>query len=97
VAAKPTKPLVLAAVKPAATKPVVAAKPTKPLVLAAVKPVDSRKFAKSTGMAPGKPTVQPVRPATAVIAKPEKREIAKVAAIRAEPPAKLQKVAMTKR
>ena len=104
VAVKPIaaiKPV--AATKPmaAATKPVAAAKPVKPLkplARAAAKPVEMPKIAKSTIVAPGKPTVhQPVKPATTASAKPEKRENTKVAAVRAEPTAKIQKTTMAKR
>jgi D-alanyl-D-alanine carboxypeptidase len=78
--------------RPVAAAKSAAAKPTKPLVLAAVKPVGSPKFAKPAVVVPAKPA----KSATAT-AKSEKRESTKVAAVRAEPPAKLQKVAMTKR
>lgn len=93
VAAKPTKPLGLAAAKPAmANRPAVTAKPTKPPMLAAVKPPTPvpGKIAKSAVATPGKTTVRSVKPTTAAIAKPEKRENTKVA-VRAEPLTKLQK------
>ena len=91
VATPVAKPVVAA--RPVATpvaKPVVVAKPAKPLMLAmvAVKPVP-------TPDKTGKPVMSGkaalVKPAPVAPAKLEKRETAKVAAVRAEPVAKSQK------
>jgi hypothetical protein len=81
--------------KPVATpvaKPMVAARPTKPLVLAmtTVKPMGaSDKVAKPVMASSGK--ALSIKPAPVAPARLEKRETAKVAAVRTEPAAKPQK------